>query len=558
MSQRKSTHRSRAAVLRGPRCQLSLAICLALTIGPSTFAPLSASSSLSSVSPVCDGAPALWSPIVDALEKPGGFLGALFNKNSAEEESNTSSPPEVGGVTIETLNKDHLDNDKATQPPSTPASFSDEVVATAEDYGVVHLDLEGDPNCDYTTKVKIAGNEYNVIIDTGSAHFAVASDACHDCIIPLKNNDRGNAEEEIPIDEDPLLKVDAPLFLFKASLHPTNINTTTSPMTSSSLTDSVATSALPTGTMTTINSPSTISTPPSSMTPRPDPAQAALRLDHKNNFSSIKHGLEKMKSVVENVNKTVSASTVAPHPTHPVVPVRASRDSGPGKNLAAAPAENLYTLPESARQSGEPIRVSYGIKSHSVGWSGVMTSDLLTLEMAKVRGPQSEGQAGQGKMRLEAGGIMEKETNVEFAAITENNAFFSQECGAQHGIWGLGYRTLSVDQKPTLLDTLSATMKIPNGFALQLCGRASNTTKTGNMFLGGYSNAHLAEPMQYVPLVKKDWYQVQLDGFRVMGVPVTGMQNLNVPKTIVDSGTTNILMSHYNLQFLIQALAHSD
>ncbi|KAG0356349.1 Beta-secretase 2 [Podila minutissima] len=245
-----------------------------------------------------------------------------------------------------------------------------------------------------------------------------------------------------------------------------------------------------------------------------------------------------------------------------------------GKTLAAAPAENLYTLSNSAREGGKPIRVSYGIKSHSVGWSGVMTSDLMTMEMAKVvpMGQVSSQQHQQQQQqqqqqssaallsslsRLEAGGVMEKETNVEFAAITENAAFFSQECGAQHGIWGLGYRTLSVDRKPTLFDTLSATMKIPNGFALQLCGRTGNTTKSGNMFLGGYSSAHVAEEMRYVPLVKKDWYQVQLDGFRVMGQEVQGMQNLNLPKTIVDSGTTNVLMSHYNLQFLIQALAHS-
>jgi hypothetical protein len=36
------------------------------------------------------------------------------------------------------------------------------VVASADDYGVAHLDLEGDPNCDYTTKVRIAGSEVNV------------------------------------------------------------------------------------------------------------------------------------------------------------------------------------------------------------------------------------------------------------------------------------------------------------------------------------------------------------------------------------------------------------
>ncbi|KAF9188186.1 Beta-site APP-cleaving enzyme [Haplosporangium sp. Z 11] len=220
--------------------------------------------------------------------------------------------------------------------------------------------------------------------------------------------------------------------------------------------------------------------------------------------------------------------------------------------LVAAPAENLYPLSDPAHKKGKSVRVSYGIKPHSVGWSGVMTSDLMTLDMARI------AQTRTGIKVAKPNVTMEKETNVEFAAIVENNGFFNQECGAQHGIWGLGYRSLSVDRKPTLFDTLSATMKIPNGFALQLCGRKPNTTKTGNMFLGGYSSTHLAEPMQFVPLIKKDWYQVQLDGFKVMGDPVLGMQNINMPKTIVDSGTTNILMSHYNLQFLIRSLAQSE
>ncbi|KAF9167408.1 hypothetical protein DFQ26_004738 [Actinomortierella ambigua] len=237
------------------------------------------------------------------------------------------------------------------------------------------------------------------------------------------------------------------------------------------------------------------------------------------------------------------------------------------RRLAMAPPGNLYSLSTTASLLGQPIRVSYGIKTHSVGWSGVMVSDLMKLDMVEVTPERASDVAVlsenddqpqiQGKVTSYST-PMEKETSVEFAAITENKEFFSKECGAQHGIWGLGYRTLSVDRKPTLLDTLSATMKIPNGFALQLCGTRENTTKTGNMFLGGYSTRHLAEPLTYVPLVKKDWYQVQLDGFRVMGNPVHGMANLNLPKSIIDSGTTNILMSHYNLQSLLRSLASSD
>ncbi|KAG0364372.1 Beta-secretase 2 [Mortierella sp. AD032] len=309
--------------------------------------------------------------------------------------------------------------------------------------------------------------------------------------------------------------------------------------------------------------------------------------------------LERLKKMQADLD-AVAAEAAVVHANRPIVPAgrqgsgvgnhqsplsttsekshkkrRLGGGEGQGRTLVAAPAENLYPLSNNAREQGESIRVSYGIKSHSVGWSGIMTSDLMTLDMTKVKSGNSNNINSNnnittssaetattvdapGTLHLEDGGSMEKETNVGFAAIIENTDFFSQECGAQHGIWGLGYRSLSVDHKPTLFDTLSASMRIPNGFALQLCGRVGNTTKSGNMFLGGYSTSHLAEPMQFVPLVQRDWYQVQLDGFKVMGQPVQGMANLNLPKTIVDSGTTNILMSHYNLQFLIDALSKSD
>ncbi|KAF8931433.1 Beta-secretase 2 [Dissophora ornata] len=539
------------------------------------------------------------------------------------------------------------------------------LVVTASDYGVIQLDLEGDPNCDYTTKVKIAGLEFNVIIDTGSAHFAVASSACRDCTIPRKDNYRLSEEEEIPIDADPelldssnlhasrpsepeplhLFKQDAkriptdspsdiltPAYTFKPeSLVRTAMETysTTSLSWTSSTGSSLTTSSsiAPSATLTVsqattsvaMTSLSTSSPTSSSATPltsllisRTASTVLSTLLSHTSTmapalsfndnikaiFPDIKNRLEMMHSSLvairsPSVVSALRGSTTSASPTQSMANVnsysapvqtpgtkpflavftnlgRINSANRAERQLAAAPTENLYPLSTSSRENGQTVRVSYGIKSHSVGWSGVMTSDLMTLEMAKVDPKNLLGQSAAASSPslsasadgtnevFKAGGVMEKETNVEFAAITENNEFFSPECGAQHGIWGLGYRTLSVDRKSTLFDTLSASMRIPNGFALQLCGRTSNTTKSGNMFLGGYSTAHLAEPMQFVPLVKKDWYQVRLDGFKVMGEPVEGMQNLNLPKAIVDSGTTNILMSHYNLQFLIRSLAQSS
>ncbi|KAG0332035.1 Beta-secretase 2 [Podila humilis] len=646
-SAQASNHRQQQQKKHHPQCNLKRAICLALTLGPSTFSSLAGPSSntergISPISVVCEAAPALWTPFVDALDKSGsdggaGFLGSIFKKNnnkSTPSSSSSSSTTTTTGTSSGTSSPEAQGNSDEAVQKVEPVVFSNEVVATAEDFGVVRLDLEGDPNCDYTTKVKIAGVEYNVIIDTGSAHFAVASNACRDCVIPHKERWRPNEEEEIPIDgsdnnrsivntngeEDDVL-----MRLMKAhqSIVHATATSSFSPTAAITTTSSLATpgslaiaqgrmSGLPpapqqqqdkvTATNATTTTTKAATVIANSSMANPHQSQGVLHLtmaknSNSNNtfnatsFSSLSSAaattttLAKVPAATSTMEYLFNKIKPALDQLASAVPVQSSprtdcytctgegtregtRERGGGKHLAAAPAGNLYTLSEDSRQTGKPIRVSYGIKTHSVGWSGVMTSDLMTLEMAKVDINSSSSTSSSSisslsttsTTLLEPGGIMEKETNVEFAAITENDTFFSPECGAQHGIWGLGYRSLSVDQQPTLFDTLSSKMKIPNGFALQLCGRTNNSTKSGNMFLGGYSSQHVAngETMQYVPLIKRDWYQVQLDGFKVMNQQVMGMQNLNAPKTIVDSGTTNIMMSHYNLQLLIQALARSE
>ncbi|KAF9104331.1 Beta-site APP-cleaving enzyme [Mortierella sp. GBA35] len=543
----------------------------------------------------------------------GETIASIFHKDPSTTPAigDINSGPDVASV--------NGDSTTTIESGSTAdgGSGGDEgvrVVASANDYGVAHLDLEGDSNCEYTTKVMITGSEYNVIIDTGSAHFAVASDACKD---PYE-------EEEIPIDEDiDLVAATAdgssgnisnaalsgdqhPLSLFKVRPNKdrpgsgvslasagssTTITTTTTTTTSSTTSSLLGRSSSSSGssayiTSTTASFSSAAALPGTSghtsvitsisVTQRPivsshpsAATQDAFHVGANARFPDNKDRLRKLQDIVTGAVRhgvpITREETTKPKNGKVYKRRRIGTDGGgaSGRALVAAPAENLYPPPVNAREQGELIRVSYGIKTHSVGWSGVMTSDLMTLDIAKVRSGNTTDDGSSpalipGTQHLEDGGSMEKETNVGLAAIMENSGFFSQECGTQPGIWGLGYRSLSVDRKPTLFDILSASMKIPNGFTLQLCGRVGNTTKSGNMFLGGYSSAHLAEPMQFVPLVKRDWYQVRLDGFKVMGRPIHGIQNLNVPKTIVDSGTTNILMSHYNLQFLVDALSQSE
>lgn len=74
---------------------------------------------------------------------------------------------------------------------------------------------------------------------------------------------------------------------------------------------------------------------------------------------------------------------VAPSSTGPAVHVQHHHRHRSERCLAAAPAENLYPLSIDSSKSGQPVRVSYGSKTHSEGWRGVMTLDLMTLEMAR-------------------------------------------------------------------------------------------------------------------------------------------------------------------------------
>lgn len=85
---------------------------------------------------------------MDTFDKPGGLFGSLFKKPEMEQRP----PPTIAPVQENKQKIKEEANDKVVK-------FSDEVLATAGDYGVVQLDLEGDPNCDYTTKVRIAGSE---------------------------------------------------------------------------------------------------------------------------------------------------------------------------------------------------------------------------------------------------------------------------------------------------------------------------------------------------------------------------------------------------------------
>jgi len=129
--------------------------------------------------------------------------------------------------------------------------------------------------------------------------------------------------------------------------------------------------------------------------------------------------------------------------------------------------------------------------------------------------------------------------------ITSQSSFFS--CGdVAQGIMGLAYSDLSVSSNlPVTMDVLAAA-GVPDGFGLQLCSGLPGATssRTGNMWIGGYDSSFTTAPMQWIKITNKLYYGVQVNGFSLNGAAISGMGNLNADGgAIIDSGTTLIILN---------------
>jgi len=102
-----------------------------------------------------------------------------------------------------------------------------------------------------------------------------------------------------------------------------------------------------------------------------------------------------------------------------------------------------------------------------------------------------------------------------------------------------------LDSLPIMMDVLNKT-GVPDGFALQLCnGLTGSTTasKQGNLWIGGYDSSFTTGPMQWVSIVEDAWYVVTVNDITVNGVTVSGSTSLNNPQSIIDSGTTQLVIA---------------
>jgi len=149
---------------------------------------------------------------------------------------------------------------------------------------------------------------------------------------------------------------------------------------------------------------------------------------------------------------------------------------------------------------------------------------------------------------------------MEAMGITSQTSFFSSDC-QNEGIIGMAFESLSTGQMPVMMDVL-ASNGVPNGFALQLCAGlsgSSTSSKTGNLWVGGWDSSFTSGPMQYVSIVHQEWYNVQVNSISIGGTALTMNSDLNVPQSIVDSGTTQLLLNTYeNYEVVMTALMASD
>jgi hypothetical protein len=104
---------------------------------------------------------AFWTPITDAFNTVKEAISSIFHKRPPPPDAS----PAIGATAVTTTEdiiplEDEDEKGIEVEGGRGNGTGTDvRVVASVDDYGVAHLDLEGDPNCAYTTKVRIAGSE---------------------------------------------------------------------------------------------------------------------------------------------------------------------------------------------------------------------------------------------------------------------------------------------------------------------------------------------------------------------------------------------------------------
>jgi len=149
-------------------------------------------------------------------------------------------------------------------------------------------------------------------------------------------------------------------------------------------------------------------------------------------------------------------------------------------------------------------------------------------------------------------------SRASFTLITSSTKFFLKHAKWQ-GILGLAYPGLSRPDRsePTFVDLVVRDNQLSNVFALQLCGDKSIdfSASSGHLAIGGVDPRAFTGNMYYTPIQREMYYEVVVADMDVDGKPLgVPCGVFNSQRTIVDSGTTNVLLPAAAFNALVSAL----
>lgn len=152
-----------------------------------------------------------------------------------------------------------------------------------------------------------------------------------------------------------------------------------------------------------------------------------------------------------------------------------------------------------------------------------------------------EGPLGNDKVTLPS--ARDITVHADFACIIKSEKIFINGSSWQ-GILGLAYPVIARPNSSVVpfFDKLFNEKLVSNVFSLQLCGHNSRGTLVGGiMTLGGIDPKLYFGEITYAPLQHERYYEVILTGITVGDMTLdVDCKELNMDKTIVDSGTTNL------------------
>ncbi|CAK1555366.1 unnamed protein product [Leptosia nina] len=178
------------------------------------------------------------------------------------------------------------------------------------------------------------------------------------------------------------------------------------------------------------------------------------------------------------------------------------------------------------------------------------------------------------------------EVRSDLALITKSYKFFMNGSGWQ-GLLGLAYLPVAAWGENVVvgswLDFLEKSVKKPMSFELKLCGTQSpvNATHYGKLTMFDDNNATEIRDFVYrTPILRKRWYEVGVLSIRLLNttksnnlteslkgnktsdfnlntINIDNCRELNIEKSIVDSGTTSIRMPDAIFRQVVNELRNS-